>query len=558
MAHHKSKTSPRDKSTQSASVRNQKWAWVAFALVLIATAIIRIRLLSAPLERDEGEFAFVGRLMLQGIPPFAEAYNMKLPGIYAAYALMMAIFGRNIIGVHLGLLAVNAGAIVMVFLLGRRLFSPAAGVAACASYAVLSTNPSVFGFAAHATHYIVLPALAGILVLLGALESGRIWRFFWSGLLLGVAFTMKQPGVFFILFGLFYLVWHSWRIAREPWTRILARTCIFSAAAVIPFVVICIYMYASCVFDRFWFWTFEYARAYSSAMPLRIICKYFGMQMSKVAGPALWIWLLAAVGAITIFLDRKSRSLVPFVFGLLFFSLLALCPGFFFREHYFVLILPVVSIFVGAAVGGQWLSHISPVVRFIPAVLCLIAFSMALNFDRTRTLVFDSSPNQFIRETYGGNPFIESLEISNYLRKHTSPKDRIAIFGSEPQILFYADRLPATGYIYMYSLLERQRYAPRMILDMEREVEKAQPEYVVFTKIQASWFDVANPNLSVVDWAEKFCRNNYEKVGLVDIVGNDADSAYFFWGDEAKKSRTISGVYVEVFKRKSADNEVVR
>ena len=41
---------------------------------------IRIRFLAIPLERDEGEYAYAGQLMLQGIPPYRLAYNMKFPG----------------------------------------------------------------------------------------------------------------------------------------------------------------------------------------------------------------------------------------------------------------------------------------------------------------------------------------------------------------------------------------------------------------------------------------------------------------------------------------------
>ena len=65
---------------------------------------IRIRLLGIPLERDEGEYAYSGQLMLQGIPPYKLAYNMKFPGTYAAYAAIMAIFGQTIAGIHFGLL----------------------------------------------------------------------------------------------------------------------------------------------------------------------------------------------------------------------------------------------------------------------------------------------------------------------------------------------------------------------------------------------------------------------------------------------------------------------
>jgi hypothetical protein len=48
----------------------------------------------SPLERDEGEYAYAGELILQGIPLYSVASNLKLPGSYAAQAGIMAIFGQ--------------------------------------------------------------------------------------------------------------------------------------------------------------------------------------------------------------------------------------------------------------------------------------------------------------------------------------------------------------------------------------------------------------------------------------------------------------------------------
>src|SRR5712675_1919742 len=134
-------------------------AVIVFGLVLV----IRIRLLEIPLERDEGEYAYAGQLMLQGIPPYKLAYNMKFPGTYAAYAAIMSIFGQTITGIHLGLLLVNAATILLVFLLGRQLVNSLVGLAAGMSYAVLSVSPSVLGLASHATNFVMLPVLGGTL-----------------------------------------------------------------------------------------------------------------------------------------------------------------------------------------------------------------------------------------------------------------------------------------------------------------------------------------------------------------------------------------------------------
>src|SRR5216117_2095219 len=85
--------------------------WILLAVVIALVVIIRIRFLAIPLERDEGEYAYAGQLMLQGIPPYELAYNMKFPGIYAAYALIMALFGQTPVGIHMGLLLKNLATI---------------------------------------------------------------------------------------------------------------------------------------------------------------------------------------------------------------------------------------------------------------------------------------------------------------------------------------------------------------------------------------------------------------------------------------------------------------
>ena len=56
------------------------------AAVILFSAAIRVRLLDVPLERDEGEYAYAGQPILHGWPPCLQAYNMKLSGVYAAYA----------------------------------------------------------------------------------------------------------------------------------------------------------------------------------------------------------------------------------------------------------------------------------------------------------------------------------------------------------------------------------------------------------------------------------------------------------------------------------------
>src|SRR6202023_3294190 len=105
-----------DRPAARTSIQSRHTAYALITLVLVLSSAIRFHLRNIPLERDEGEYAYAGQLMLQGIPPYKLAYNMKLPGTYAGYALILAVFGQSPAGVHLGVLLVSSVTVFLVFL----------------------------------------------------------------------------------------------------------------------------------------------------------------------------------------------------------------------------------------------------------------------------------------------------------------------------------------------------------------------------------------------------------------------------------------------------------
>src|SRR5437868_14960140 len=142
-----------EKTKDSAALRVVMWSLCALVIGLSVAA--RSRLLGSPLERDEGEYAYTGQLLLHGIPPYKLAYSMKFPGTAASYALLMSIFGDTTAGIHLGLIVINLVTVGLIFFLGRYLLSVLAGLAAAAAYGVISLMPYVLAKAAHATHFVV-------------------------------------------------------------------------------------------------------------------------------------------------------------------------------------------------------------------------------------------------------------------------------------------------------------------------------------------------------------------------------------------------------------------
>ena len=187
-----------------------------------------------PLERDEGEYAYFGQLLLRGFAPYQLAYTMKLPGTQLTYAAAMAVFGQTAAGLRIGLLVVNAATTALLFLLGRRLLGTAAALAAAAAFAWLSISTALFGLFGHATHFVLLPAVAGLLVLHRAIGGGRLPAFFGSGLLLGAALLMKQPGGVFLLFGAGWLAWSRSGPGGAGRGRLVAEEGALLAGAAVP------------------------------------------------------------------------------------------------------------------------------------------------------------------------------------------------------------------------------------------------------------------------------------------------------------------------------------
>jgi hypothetical protein len=523
------------------------WFHALLLIVVLSSSLIRLRLLSLPLERDEGEYAYAGQLLLQGIPPYQLAYSMKFPGTHVAYAGIMALFGQSSAGIHLGLLLVNAANIVLVFFLARRVFGPLAAVFAAASYALLSTSASVLGFAAHATHFVVLPALAGTLLLLKAVELLRTGLYFASGLLLGLSMLMKQPGMFFILFGGLYL------LLTEPQDPIdgrgLARRLgAYSCGALLPFLLTCLWLWRAGVFGNFWFWTFSYASQYASSNSVLMAIPVLRLVGPSVLGSSAGRWVIAALGIVLLFVSRAPRSQVTFALGFLLFSFLAVCPGFYFREHYFILILPAVALLAGFAVAwpSEWLSQRNS--RLLAAAPALVFLAVCgYSIAGQRDFLFRMDAETACRSIYAPNPFPEALKISDYIQKHTAPDARIAVLGSEPEIYFYSHRRSATGFIYTYGLMEEQKFASTMQRQMVGEIETAKPEFLVFVNVRYSWLPRPRSDTTIFDWAKKYLEENYELVGLADIARGRTE---YRWDEDARARPQASPNNVRVFRRR--------
>src|SRR5262249_2229506 len=137
-----------------------------------------------------------------------------------------------------------------------------------------------------------------------------------------------------------------------------------------------------------------------------------------------------------------------------------------------------------------------------------------------------------------------------YLREHTNPNDTIAVLGSDPEIYFYAHRHSATGYIYMYGLMEPQRFAGRMQREMMQEIEDARPKYLVLVAIRTSWLRRPNSDAEIFTWINRYTADHFRLDGLVNIVSRERTDYYLPLSVDPKTIR-LSRYSLLIFRRKT-------
>ena len=511
---------------------------------------IRIRLLDLPLERDEGEYAYAGQLLLQDVSPYKAAYNvtLKLPGTCVAYALIMAVFGQTAVAIHAGVILVNLATAVLVFVMARRIYGDAAGVVAAGTQALLSIVPETFGLAAHATHFVVLPALAGVVLIQNLEERTSAARIFSAGLLIGLAVLMKQTGAAFGLFAAGWILWCEFSSDQKRWRRLAARLAWLALGGSLPIILMCFTIVLAGDFHQFWLWTFEYAREHASIIPFARGMTTLVSVVIALLKAAPGLWGLAVLGLVLLIREPSLRRWRAFVAGFTVFSCLAVWPG--WRGHYFIQLLPAAGLLAAgafhAAAGFLSRSNFSLPPTALPALVFGVAAASLLI--QSSNIYFLLVPAQACRVVYGSNPFPEAVEIGRYLASHSGPGARIAVLGSEPQIYFYSRRRSATGYICTYPLMEPQPHAVEMQQEMIREIEKTRPDYVVFVHVAYSWLQYSDSNPLIFDWFGKYQRENLKMVGLVEIPP-DSPTRYRWFDRPQADMQASTKAWLAVFKR---------
>ncbi|MDR3621514.1 MAG: glycosyltransferase family 39 protein [Paludisphaera borealis] len=148
-----------------------------------------------PLDCDEAIYAHMGRRLLAGDVLYRDLTENKPPLGYWLYATPIALFGYNELGIRLFPIPYVLGTIALLWWIGLKLSGPAAGCIAAAVYAIVSTDPYLYGNGSNLEHQMNFFSVASLALILLGWTRKTLWPIALAGVCLGAATLVKQVAV---------------------------------------------------------------------------------------------------------------------------------------------------------------------------------------------------------------------------------------------------------------------------------------------------------------------------------------------------------------------------
>lgn len=402
---------------------------LAWPLLIALVLVTRLPALLhwGPID-DEAVYAVVGKVMLHGGLPYADAIERKPPLLFGVYWATFRLFGEhNWLALHL----LGAGWVVATMraleLATRRLAGPRAGLIAALAYGLIQPFATAKNLAFNGEVLMNLPLAWAYAMVLGRREEpGAAWRALAAGGLVALASLLKQPAAIAALpLGLYLLgapQRQGWRLAG---LAVLGGTSIMAGAALWlgHFGLLADAWYWS-VLDHtvphlFWLRAAEHTALFAlCALPLLLPLADRARQAAAWRGAA-----------------AERRALLRWTLV----SVIGAAAGGRFYPHYYIQVLPPLAVLAGAYYD-QRLRHAGQVLpRWSSPAL-------ALRF--AAVLVLASLTVQWVQLRSMNAPAPRAL----WVKAQAAPGDRLFVWGQATQDYLDAGLLPASRYIATFPL----------------------------------------------------------------------------------------------------------
>lgn len=501
---------------------NMLFYFLGLGIVLLLIFIIRKNFLTIPFERDEGSYAYAGRIILDGAITYKDIGSQRLDGVFYAYALIVGIFGYSVKALHVAFLLINMCSAVMLFFLTRKLSNNLAAFAASLFFAVLSMTATASGFTIQSEHIVAFFIIGAFLSLIYYFNSNKFWQLVLAGVLFSFAFQIKQTSFFYGFLAGALLIYKGIFVDKTKFTKILIVATVFCASVLVPIGLDLLLIYKNGAWADFKLWFFDIRNQYTSLISFDKGLEYLNYSFASIYRDYKFFWIISFIGTITVFFTSLSLWKKILIAGLNVAGFLTVVPGYHYYGHYFLQWIPAVSLVAAIfiySVQNILKNKLKYGTTLIPLVIIILP--VVSNLTSLKNYYFKPNYTKVLRAVYGNNPFPESMVIADKLNTLMKPEDKLAVFGTEIQMYVYTNKKAPTRFAGSGALLE---FPVAQSKDWQNEfisdVEKADPKYLVFYSHPISWMANSKSENLIFPWFDKFTAARYKLIGFADMLEN--------------------------------------
>jgi 4-amino-4-deoxy-L-arabinose transferase-like glycosyltransferase len=468
-----------------------------FFIFFIIVAIFRWPSVDELLDNDSGAKAYHARLILQGEPLYTTHHpGHHLPGTYYTYALAFLLFGDNPQAPKLLLIPWVTLNAFLIYQLGRQLKNDTTGLLAAFFFIMVTSHPWIKGTTGQTELFANLPRTASIWLSLTLLQKkSRNWLFIFPGMLCGWALLYKTIYVSSTLVIGLSIFLDSWEIIERKldFKKFLSRGVWAALGFFLVIGSVVSYYAITGILPRFMeVFTLggEYVGSFNTFLSWLFIL-YSPLVVILSTNYALLI--LSFAGLVTILRSAfkyASKEKITWVYGLsvsAWFTLSIIEAGIprSTFEHYALLVIPPLAILAAFEImviqenflkrrntpGRGW--HFNWAIIWLIAIIeinAFLGFQYYTQFTRyklglaTYTEFLSSVPRR-------GKLYVNAVQLSDYIKTHTSSEDRIFLWSDNVMVYYYADRRSPIDLIWPVNIQARGNF---------EHIFTPQTKYVIF------------------------------------------------------------------------------
>lgn len=424
----------------ASALRRMGIGLILLTIVVRAPALVHPR----PID-DEAIYSVVAVEMVEGGKPYVDAVERKPPLLFWTYAALFALSGKyNWFALHAAALGWVLLSMLALYLLGRRLFGPPAGLVAALFYSLYQPWATWKNLAFNGEVLMNLPIAWGMVITFWESRSRTRPELLAAGALLAAGFLLKQPAAIAAVPLGVYLLLPSYRISRGLGVgHALAHAALLSLGFWGALGLVAGLLQYLGILREAYFWTVTHHDVpHGPGDPVFWIR---GARMSLAFAAACTPLLIGTFLAVRrrwrrprgLWCGREPEFVA--LAGLLGVSLLGTAASGRFYPHYYIqLVLPLAILAAPIYAellttrSGQrsWWLRRRVVVGWLGLTALVFLTAHAIGLARQRN----------------------DTDVGRYVRRHSTPRDRILVWGQAPGIYTDARRRPASRYVATFPL----------------------------------------------------------------------------------------------------------